>query len=295
MNTNSYEILSDESSFYGDKEETNRLEALVASFDPEPYWGEHHQRLLSTRQYNLQAPTMSSDICMKDASPSPSPTGPPQDRRGRTESVDHFLSRLPPSTTELTPSRPWIWMHNRNIPSKEGDVPTLLRKGHELLQEYENESVIIREANDKSGGKMAPLKRALKPIRAELEKNLLALARETGVTHGKWMLFPTVDQVDECWGTVVRAMEKGELGDAANVTPNDGSGESRLICVHTADFGDAEDVKRVVKKMSEIGLLGKGARPIYYKSDVYTLLEITSKNAYGLKASMFSSLDVLRK
>jgi hypothetical protein len=34
-----------------------------------------------------------------------------------------------------------IWMYNPHMsPRPEGDVPTLLRKGRELLQEYEDES-----------------------------------------------------------------------------------------------------------------------------------------------------------
>lgn len=186
-------------------------------------------------------------------------------------------------------------MHNPHVPCSENeDTPTLLRKGRELLQEYENESTALREAHDKSGAKTtAALTRKLNPLRRELEKNILELARDTRVTHGKWMLFPTADRVDEYWGAVVRAMEKGELGDVAKVAPDDGSGESRLICVYTADFGDTEDVKRVVKKLVDIGLVEKSNRPIYYKCDAYTLLEISSKNDYGLKASMFSSRDVL--
>lgn len=265
------------------------------AYDPEPYWGEAHQNLLSTMQYRLQNPTKrtSSDVSMKDGTPPPSTL--PQDSRGKSEPIARFLSRLPPSTTGMTAERPWIWMYNPKVPQNEGgDIPTLLRKGHELLQEYENESTVLREAHDKSGAKTtAPLTRKLNPLRRELEKRILALAQETGVTNGKWMMFPSNDRVDECWATVVRAMEDGELGDTAKVAPDDGSGQARLVCVYTADFGDAEDVKRVVKKLAELGLVEKGTRPIYYKCDAYTLLDITSKNDYGLKASMFSSRDVL--
>lgn len=281
--------------YLGDEEETSRLEALAAAYDPEPYWGEHHQQLLSTKQHKLRssAKTSSSDVSMKDASPPP--TTLPQDSRGKSEPISIFLARLPPSSTEITPSRPWIWMSNPRIPqSDSGDVPTLLRKGRELLFEYENEATVLREAHDKSGAKTtAALTRKLNPLRRELEKNILALARDTGVTHGKWMIFPTNDRVDECWATVVKAMEKGELGNTAKVAPNDGSGQAQLICVYTSDFSDAEDVRRVVRKLSELGLVEKGARPIYYKCDAYTLLDITSNNNYGLKASMFSSRDVL--
>jgi hypothetical protein len=282
----------------GDEDEIHRLEAIAAAYDPEPFWGEHHKNLLSTKQHNLRAPparNSSSDVSMRDASPSP--TTLPQDRRGKTEPVARFLSRLPPSTTQVASTRPWIWMHNPHISSSDNeDIPTLLRKGRELLEEYENESTALREAHDKSGAKTtAALTRKLNPLRRELEKNIFALAQETGVTHGKWMLFPKVDQVDQYWGAVVRAMEKGELGDVAKVAPDDGSGQPRLICVYTADFEDVEDVKRVVKKLVDIGLVEKGPRPIYYKCDAYTHLDISSKNDYGLKASMFSSRDVLEK
>ncbi|KAJ5154492.1 Protein of unknown function DUF1917 [Penicillium coprophilum] len=295
------EIFSDESSFYGDDDEKAQLEAQVSSYDPEPFWVETHQKQLSTIQQQLRAPPprakrASSDVSMEDASPEPSST--PRNQRGKTEPIARFLSRLPPSTTESTSVGPWIWMFNPHVsPSRRsGDVPTLLRKGRELLQEFENESAMLREAHDKSGAKTtAALTRKLNPMRKELEKGILDLARETGVTDGKWMLFPTVDRVDEFWEIVVRAMEKGELGDAAKVATDDGSGsgQSRLICVYTPDFGDVEDVKRVVSRLVDIGLVGKGPRGVYYKSDAFTHLEINSKNEYGLKASMYSSREML--
>ncbi|KAJ5192548.1 Protein of unknown function DUF1917 [Penicillium cf. viridicatum] len=292
------EIFSDESSFYGDEDEKTQLKAQVSSYDPEPFWVETHQKLLSTIQQQLRAPptrakAASSDISMDDASPEPDII--PRNQRGKTEPISRFLSRLPPSTTESADVGPWIWMFNPHLPSKtSGDVPTLLQKGRELLQEYENESAVLREAHDRSGAKTtAALTRKLNPMRKELEKSILDLARETGVTSGKWMLFPTADRVDELWGVVVRAMEKGELGDTAKVATDDGGGESRLICVYTEDFGDVEDVKRVVSKLVDIGLVGKGPRSVYYKSDAFTHLEINSKNEYGLKASMYSSREVL--
>lgn len=236
-----------------------------------------------------------SDVSMEDASPEPCTV--PRNQRGKTEPVDHFLSRLPPSTTEVAAVGPWIWMYNpRGSSRKSGDIPALLRKGRELLLKCENESAVLREAHDRSGAKTtAPLTRKLNSMRKELEKGILDLARETGVTDGKWMLFPAVGRVDEDWSVVVKAMEKGELGEAAKVAAADGSGDgkARLICVYTSDFGDAGDVKRVLCKLVDLGLVGKGPRSIYYKCDAFTLLEINSKNEYGLKASMFSSQEVL--
>lgn len=177
---------------------------------------------------------------------------------------------------------------------KEGDVATLLRKGNELLQAYEEEASGLRTAHDKSGAKTtAALTRKLNPLRRTLEQTIFALAKETGVTSGKWMFFPTVDYVDSFWRTVVTALDKGELGNTAKVATDDGSQQARLICVYTEDFSDKEDVKRVLMTLVEKGLVDEESRPIYYKCDAYTHLDIKSKNTYGLKASLFSSRDVL--
>lgn len=177
---------------------------------------------------------------------------------------------------------------------KEGDVATLTRKGNDLLRAYENEASSLRAAHDKSGAKTtAALTRKLNPLRRTLERNIFALAKETGVTSGKWMFFPTVDYVDSFWKTVVTAVDKGDLGDVAKVATDDRSGHARLICVYTEDFSDKEDVKRVLMTLVEKGLVDEELRPIYYKCDAYTHLDIKSNNAYGLKASLFSSRDVL--
>jgi hypothetical protein len=286
--------------FTGDEDVKTNLENQAAAYDPEPYWVSTHETLLSTIQQHLRAPPaakakdLSSDVSMEDAS---EPATLPPNQRGKTEPVARFLSRLPPSTTQTSAVDPWIWMYNPlTAPRRSGDVPTLLRKGRELLLEYENEATSLREAHDKSGAKTtAPLTRKLNPLRKELEKNVLQLGRETGVTGGKWMLFPDVERVDEVWATVVRAMERGELGGAAKVATDGGEGsqQGRLICVYTEDFGDVEDVKRVLGKLVELGLVGKGPRGIFYKCDAFTHLEINSKNEYGLKASMYSSREML--
>ena len=44
---------------------------------------------------------------------------------------------------------------------------------------------------------------------------------------------------------------------------------------------------------SRNGAMAEGGRAIYYKADAWTYLEIGSGNEWGLKASMFSSREVL--
>lgn len=84
------------------------------------------------------------------------------------------------------------------------------------------------------------------------------------------MLFVPPAHVDQVWSAVVRATLKNELGIAAKVAPRPerGSTKERLICVYTYDFGDREDVARVLTRLRELELVrtGPGAKWIYYKT-----------------------------
>lgn len=77
------------------------------------------------------------------------------------------------------------------------------------------------------------------------------------------------EQVDEIWAVVAKAVAMNDLGHVAKVAtvPEDSNNrESRLICVSTLDFSDLNDVKRVLNKLKELGLVTKGQRgAIYYK------------------------------
>lgn len=81
------------------------------------------------------------------------------------------------------------------------------------------------------------------------------------------MLFPRPDSVERIWRLVADGTASGELGMAAKVATDDGRGESaaRLICIYTEDFSNAEDVKRVLKRLKSMGLLDAAGRDIYYK------------------------------
>jgi Domain of unknown function (DUF1917) len=120
------------------------------------------------------------------------------------------------------------------------------------------------------------------------------LAKSKGMTNGKWMLFPSSDMVDEMWRKVAKATLEGTLGCAAKVATDDGSENRRLICVYTEDFTDEEDVRKVLDKMRELHLT-KAEQGIYYKCDAYTYLNIMSGNDYKLRASMYSSKEMLKE
>jgi hypothetical protein len=301
------EIFSDESSFYGDDAEKSRLEELARSYDPVPYWTNIHPNLLSTIQHELRAPepvpTPSDGDQAKgelslvtDLLAEIPPTTLHRNARSPKEPVHDFLARLPPSTTKEEDVGPWIYVtdpHRKADPDEQA-IANLVREGTELLHRFEDQKAELEAEHDRSRSKSkAALTRKLNPLRRTLEQDIFALARKTGVVSGKWMMFITADRVDRYWEAVVTGTVSGQLGDAAKVATDDGSGRPRLIAIYTRDYADRQDVKRVLEQMVDLGLVKPDERPVYYKCDAFTYLRIMSDNPYGLKASMASSRDML--
>lgn len=109
------------------------------------------------------------------------------------------------------------------------------------------------------------------------------------------MLFPALGDLNRVWKAVVEATIDNRLGPLSKVATDDGKPTERLICVYTKDFRDTDDVLRVLKELVSINLVKSPERPVYYKTDAYTLLDLYSKNApgYGLQASLYSSQYLL--
>ncbi len=219
----------------------------------------------------------------------------PRDKPGKHESSVEFLKRLPASSTKADIVGPWIYIHTPHTEQLNDDVAEFKRRGREALFAFENQEASLRYENDCKGGSAVTLARKVRPLQRELEGNIYMLARETNCITGKWMMFITADRVDRYWRAVAEATMNGHLGIAAKVATDDGEADNkaRLIAVYTRDYEDREDVKRVLKKLVELNLVKRGERPIYYKRDALTYLEIMSKNKYGLKATSCSSADVL--
>jgi len=224
------------------------------------------------------------------------------------EPVAAFLKRLPPSTTPRSQG-PWIWIANP-YPIKgghpdSGNIAAFKQAGFNLLEEYLARKEEVEAKNP--GKPPATVTRILRHERMKLEPAIFELAKDKGVRDGKWMLFPTPNDVDRIWRIIAQATWDGKLGVAAKVaTKPDGQeacerAAQRLICIYTYDFSDEDDVKRVLLSMRELGLLDnrgddhpEAARAIYYKCDAYTYLDIGSGNEFKLRASMYSSRDLLK-
>ena len=217
--------------------------------------------------------------------------------RHLSEPVSEFLSRLPPCSTPISLHGPWIYIADpryHDNPTSE-DLAGFRQIGHRLLDEYTAKKEKVE--NSMAGKPKGTITKKLTPDRKKLETDIYAAAREKGIKSGKWMLFPPADKVDEIWALVANAVADGEMGHAAKVAVDDGSGDNkaRLICLYTEDHANKDDVKRVLERLVGLGLVtNRGdARPIYYKADCYTDLDIMSGNEWGLKPTLYSSADFL--
>ncbi|OJJ48631.1 hypothetical protein ASPZODRAFT_14758 [Penicilliopsis zonata CBS 506.65] len=255
-----------ESSFYGDEDEKTRLEELVNTYDPEKYWDGHATRL-STIQHVEKEKEKNRSVSLN-----------------KNEAFDNHHAKI------TTSSDPWIRIFHPDRSTDEiGDIPMFVREGTHLLRGYVQDKTATRSTPN-------PAKKAA--LTRRLESDLFALARETGVVSGKWMLFVSREEIRSVWRAVAQATGAGELGVAAKVARDDlnqcGNHDSRLVAVYTRDFEDRRDVARVLGGLKEMGVMGgKGERrrTIYYKCDAWTYLEIKANNPYGLKASLYSSRD----
>lgn len=201
-----------------------------------------------------------------------------------SETVDSFLNRLPPSTTPVTASCPWIYIANPFIPPP---APSPAQS-QPLPRACEPEAPMSSDSLDRfieggmarlhllsdfitharaSGKPPTVIGREINRERAVAVQQILDLAHHLDVRAGKWMLFPEPGYVDDIWGVVARYTANNELGTAAKVAPKGEANaeRTRLICVYTRDFRDEGDVARVLGRMKELGLVREKGRMIYYK------------------------------
>jgi len=297
--------LSDESDFYGGEATKFDFEARARDFSVASWW-EYHQpslteiahRNISTKKHKYENKLYNSYEGIPCA-------------RQLTETVEAFLQRLPPATTPVSHSLPWIYICNPYrkmamvVDSGHGveegplgedeDRDGFIEQGQELLRDLR----VIRKQieNQKPNAAKGTIARAVNPQKEIIVKKILEAAVEYNCTSGKWMLFCESSEVNHVWSVIARYTANNELGVCAKVAPAPENGEDRkprLICVYTKDFTEVKDVSRVVQKLKDLGLIDMRGRGIYYKADAFTHLGLNSDNEYGIKMSMYKSADVLK-
>lgn len=92
---------------------------------------------------------------------------------------------------------------------------------------------------------------------------------------GKWLIFPTLKEVDKVWKKIQKATESGELGFASKVStmaPTRYDPNTKCICVYTTDYRNKEDVLKVREALRKLGF----KNVLAYKTD-----EATERGIYG--------------
>ncbi|APA14044.1 hypothetical protein sscle_12g088140 [Sclerotinia sclerotiorum 1980 UF-70] len=297
--------LSDESDFYGDSATKESFEDRASEFDDTAYWKNHQPSLTEKADAN---------VAQALASPPPkstmyNPYAGQECAWQLEESVEAFLKRLPPKTTQVSESIPWIYItnpfreapkriaiHEEAPPDKDSDWGKCVSEGNRLLQELRTLRNTIEKEN--SGKSTIAINRLIDKEKEAIVQKILDTAIDCQCTTGKWMIFCLPSEVNEIWSAIAKSTSTNSLGIGAKVAPDDGSGllqRSRLICVYTENFSDKMDVYRVLKAIKELGLVDKTKRgTIYYKADIYTYLQLTSSNPHDIKASLYNSQEFLQ-
>ncbi|SCO81827.1 uncharacterized protein FRV6_06040 [Fusarium oxysporum] len=296
---------SDDSDFYGDDDMVVNLNNRLQRFDVQSWMLEQQQ--------SPGRPIPDKSI-VAETSHLHNPYAGVNYAWQLTETVDQFLARLPPRTTDITENTPWIFICNPYIPRVEKSMgQNQLSKGNEdeAPEEEGSKTALVMEGGLERLELLSKFKDGLKKtnkvlatqerdVRKEIKKasdDILHLAHAAKVRAGKWMLFCTPAEVNDVWEIVAKATAKNELGIAAKVAPrpaDEDSRKDRLICVYTTDFADKADVGRVLQKLRELRLVEARGRPIYYKPYAYTYIGISSGNPWGLKASIYKSSDIFQ-
>ena len=214
------------------------------------------------------------------------------------ETVDAFLKRAPVLDPESSNLGYWLWVGNPKPmrshlkPEKKTNFKTFNDGGSQLLERFsEQRAELERLMPDKAP---ATITRKLRPDKERLEDDLLSLAVKTSMTSGKWMLFPSGEDYPRTWRLVAEATAAGKLGTMSKAaTPNEAD-PLMLICIYTYDFTDLDDSRRVLEELVDLGLCHRDGKPIHYKCDAYTHLNISSDNEYKLRASMYSSKEIFK-
>ena len=289
-------FLSKDSSFYGDDGTKQDLaERSPAQNKLASYWSTHASLpsvlVLRSSHHQTFQNTSKSMFNMYEGYA----TG-----RQLSETVQEFLLRLPPFQTKLADVGPWIYISNpsyRHTFTGE-NIQGLKEEGAELLRAFSTTKADIQSRL--ATKPKAVISRNVNIARKQLERDIFNLARKKGVTSGKWMLFPQPQDVNRVWSLVAQATVEGELGHAAKVATDDGSGDrARLICAYNEDYANEAEVRKTLECLVRMGLVerpgpAKTNRGIYYKADAFTWLDIFSKNEWGLKPSMYSSKEILQ-
>ncbi|GAA5907885.1 hypothetical protein JCM8208_001976 [Rhodotorula glutinis] len=229
------------------------------------------------------------------------------------DAIDAFLAKRKPSSAD-TSVGPWIFVriprsddkHKMADELNEDDPAhvTLTAEGKPLIDALMEKLDDIKATAPVRANKAKGL-RSQKDLREEayttFKADIKELAQKHNVLDGKWLFYPSPENVDFVWSKIVHAIvdEDGPLAKTGAVhcakvatTPmGDGDRSSHVICVYCDDSFDEQAVGDVFKVLvNDLGQVSSS-----YKPDVLTVLGIDSKHASGLPVSLYKRTTFMTK
>ncbi|KAL9040546.1 MAG: hypothetical protein Q9180_001840 [Flavoplaca navasiana] len=283
---NCADLISDDSSFYGDDDDKARLEAKCAAFDPASYW-EHHEHLLPVVAAKARHELDESVLSAGSAQHEKNSTGSQHqiealDHRQTSssslradESLETFLTRLPPQNVRTEGH--WIQIDRPSanpMGSGQGDPDTFLATGREILNKL-------------------PFDGNAWQSRKAARADLLSAARTSGLKSGKWIIFSPFAYTNTLWSLVAGETLAGQLGHTSRVATAGlaSEGWKRRIEVYTADFDKLGEVEGVLERLVDLiksqGVMGQVGR-LCYKPEAFSALGIRTGNKWGMHSSIYS-------
>jgi hypothetical protein len=128
-------------------------------------------------------------------------------------------------------------------------------------------------------------------FRNQAKAEILELARTHKDLAGKWIIFPFRERVDEIWKEVSMAVLKDELGPSAKVATTAPNNPAHIypICVYVNSWADRDDVKRVLRRLQEMGIVKRTKHDkdlkrmvASFKPDVFTRLGVYHRGGSSL-------------
>ena len=117
--------------------------------------------------------------------------------------------------------------------------------------------------------------------------------RNREVLFGKWLIRVNEKQADAVWESLTQKIENGMIPYCGkistariNTSLKDMPKNSRLICVYTPNFLWKEDVRKARRLLMESGFQSR----LYYRPDLYTVLENGSVSGTDFRRSIFKHL-----
>lgn len=103
-------------------------------------------------------------------------------------------------------------------------------------------------------------------------KSYRSCAETANGGSGKWLLFVNKSDVDNIWQRIRQETVDEKLGSSSKVSTkrgwiHHGMPQDYVICVHTPNCKDKEDVDRVRTRLRELGFTSK----LGYKTDMATI------------------------